>query len=291
MKVEHVLSLKTKLGEGAIWHQELQQLWMVDIEAGKLIGHTPSTGRTLQVSLEQKAGTVVPVNSEELVIALKDGLYKFFINRGQKLKLVDSPEVQFSNHRFNDGKCDPAGRFWVGTMDMNSKPGVAALYRINKDLKWEKMIGGVTVSNGIIWSPEGDLMYYIDTPTQQVMIYPFDPVSGNLGSGKVAIEYPAELGSPDGCTIDQDGMLWIAGWGGACVSRWDPWRGKLLDKVEVPALNVTSCAFGGPSLDELYITTASIGTSKEDLRKYPLAGDLFRIKPGVKGIPANYFKL
>jgi sugar lactone lactonase YvrE len=151
------------------------------------------------------------------------------------------------------------------------------------------MIENVSVSNGIAWSPDSAKMYYIDTPTHEVKEYDYNNVSGEISSPKVAIEISPDLGYPDGMTIDEEGNLWIALWGGSAVGCWNPKTGKLVRKIEVPAKNVTSCAFGDDDLGTLYITTARTGTTDEELKKYPNAGGVFKTVPGVKGVKANYF--
>ncbi len=152
------------------------------------------------------------------------------------------------------------------------------------------MIENVSISNGIVWSLDSDKMYYIDTPTQKVMVYDFNIETGEISNPKIAIEVSSDLGAPDGMTIDEEGNLWIALWGGSAVGCWNPESGELLRTVEVPAKNVTSCAFGGDNLETLYITTARTSTSDEELEKYPNAGGVFKTNPGVKGIKAFFFK-
>ncbi|MNL47740.1 L-arabinolactonase [compost metagenome] len=151
------------------------------------------------------------------------------------------------------------------------------------------MQAGVTTSNGIAWSSDKKTMYYIDTLTQKVVAYIYDDKTGQISAPYEAITVPDSMGKPDGCTMDAEDMIWIALWGGQSVSRWNPQTGELLCKIEVPAKNVTSCAFGGQSLDTLYITTARTSTTEEDLVRYPYSGGVFAVTPGVKGIKANPF--
>ena len=163
------------------------------------------------------------------------------------------------------------------------------LYRLDADSTLHKMIENVSISNGIVWSADKTKMYYIDTPTQKVMAYDYDNETGDISNPKVAVEVSKDLGSPDGMTIDAEGNLWVALWGGSAVGCWNPKTGKLLKMVDVPAKNVTSCAFGGSDLATLFITTARQGTNDKELEKFPNAGGVFKIKPGVKGVKAFFF--
>lgn len=151
------------------------------------------------------------------------------------------------------------------------------------------MVEGVTISNGLAWSRDASTLYYIDTPTRAVAAFDYDRARGTVSGRRVAIEVPETMGSPDGMTIDAEGRLWIAQWDGGCVGRWDPTSGRLLERIPVPARRVTSCAFGGPALEDLYITTARTGLDERSLAEEPLAGGLFRVRPGVAGIPAVPF--
>jgi sugar lactone lactonase YvrE len=284
-----VLNVKAQLGEGAIWNQLENRLWWVDIEKGILHVFNPVDGTDKEYPMGRRVGTVVPTESGKALVALEDGL-NFFDLETSELSFIADPEADLPPIRYNDGKCDPAGRLWVGSMGMeppiNSR---ASLYRLDHDLKINKMLDSITVSNGICWSPDKTKMYYIDTPTMKVRVFDYDDESGNISNEKTAVEIPAGMGGPDGMTIDSEGNLWICLWGGACVGCFDPETGELLRKIDVPAKNVTSCAFGGRELKTLFITTASISMSPEDTARYPLAGNLFTIDLDVKGVPAFFF--
>lgn len=288
-KARMVLDSKATLGEGAIWDHRSGILYWVDIEEGILNLYKPQIGANREIDLGQRVGTVVPVDTGGVLVALQGGIYRLDPGTGKKMKLVH-PEKSLPDNRYNDGKCDPSGRFWVGSMGLNSQKHAGALYRINPDLSWEKMIDSVTISNGIVWSPDTTRMYYIDTPTQKVMAYRFDNRTGQLSDPEIAIEIPDTLGHPDGSTLDAEGMIWIAMWGGHAVTRWNPQTGELLRRIEVPAPNVSSCAFGGKNLETLYITTARAGMDEEQLKKYSHSGGLFKVKPGVRGMRSNCFR-
>lgn len=280
---------QNKLGEGAIWNAATQEFVWIDIEGEAFFISDGNPQSIRKVALDKRIGTIVPDNKGNFVIALENGIYH--IDREtEKLTLLSDPEQALPNNRMNDGKCDPAGRLWVGTMSMKNEGAVGALYRVEADGKTSKMVEPVSISNGIIWSLNHKTMYYIDTSLGNVRAYDYDQVSGDISNERVIIEVPQSMGYPDGMTIDAEGKLWIALWNGHAVSRWDPETGQLLQKIEVPALNVTSCAFGGPDLETLYITSARIATSSEQLETYPEAGGVFTVKPGVKGVPSPLFK-
>lgn len=287
-EVELVLDTRSELGEGAIWNYKTSELMWVNIKGKILNFYHPRTETNREMFTGQMVGTVVPTESGNVLVALKNGIYYFDVNSGSKRQLAN-PETDIPNNRFNDGKCDPAGRLWAGTMSTVGEKQAGALYRFEPDTTIHKMVEDVSISNGIVWSNDKTKMYYIDTPTQQVMAYNYNNETGEISNPKVAVEVPKEIGHPDGMTIDTDGNLWVALWGGSAVGCWNPETGELIRKIEVPAKNVTSCAFGDDDLGTLYITTAREGTSDEELKKWPLAGGVFKIRPGVKGVKAFFF--
>jgi sugar lactone lactonase YvrE len=290
MKTPEVVSDEVaQLGEGALWNPFNNTLLWIDIEGKKLHVFDPKSKLNQSIELNQRIGTVVPINETEVLVALKDGIYQLN-TQTEALKKMADPEPDRTDNRFNDGKCDPNGRFWVGTMSMNGLDNQGALYCVYPDFSVEKKIDSVSISNGIVWSLDKTKMYYIDTPTRKVVEYQYDNATGAISAPRDAIVIPDSLGFPDGSTLDVEGMLWIAMWNGHSLTRWNPQTGELLQRLEVPALNVTSCAFGGENLDVLYITTAFLGMDEDQQAQYPLAGQLFAVKPGVKGVSANFFK-
>lgn len=288
-EVELVLDTKSDLGEGAIWNYKTGELLWVDITAKILNFYHPKLKNNKEMFTGQMIGTVVPAESGKVMVALQNGFYQLDPETGTK-KLITNPEEGIEGNRFNDGKCDPAGRFWAGTMSTLGKRQAGALYRLDPDSSVHKMIDNVGTSNGIVWSPDYTKMYYIDTPTRKVMAWDYDNETGEISNPKTAIEVPEEMGYPDGMTIDEDGNVWIALWSGSAVGCWNPETGELLRTIGVPAKNVTSVAFGDDDLGTLYITTARQGTSDEELEKFPHAGGVFKTRPGVKGVEAFFFK-
>jgi sugar lactone lactonase YvrE len=279
---------RATLGEGAIWSSRDQALYWVDIVNGEVQVFEPATRKARVFPIGQVVGTIVRRRAGGLILALHHGVAAFHLDSGE-LDFITEDVHKSTDHRLNDGKCDPAGRLWVGTIALGAESGTSALYRINSDHSVHRVCAGVTNSNGIAWSLDNSTMYYIDTPTRQISAFDYDVVSGNIRNRRVAITVPEELGYPDGMTIDSQGKLWIALWGGGCVSRWDPISGVLLATLELPVRQVTSCAFGGPDLTDLYVTTARLGMDELTLCEQPLAGALFRFQMDVAGVEAFEF--
>jgi len=278
------------LGEGAYWHHARQELWWIDIENGQLHIFNPTDSSLQTHQMGRRIGTVVPDKKGDAVVALQDGIFRYRFDN-QSLELLAAPEKDKPNNRFNDGKCDPKGRLWAGTMAINASGKNGALYCLEANGKIVKKIDGVGISNGIVWTADASQMYYIDTPTGEVRAYNYDAATGNIRFNRVAVRVPKDAGHPDGMAIDTEDMIWIALWEGGCVMRYNPVTGKPLLKILTPgAWRVTSCAFGGKQLNELYITTASIGLSKEEKQHYPNSGHLFKVTlDTIKGVVMPVF--
>jgi sugar lactone lactonase YvrE len=286
LKADLLLVTNSLLGEGAIWNQEGQRLYWVDIELKRLHCFDPIGLEHESTSFQKKITTIVPTTKGDLLIGMEDGIYKYKRSIDELTLVRSNPENSTTGNRFNDGKCDPSGRFWIGTMGDDES---AALYRLDADYQLHTILTGITNSNGILWSPDKLTMYYIDTPTYEVKAFDFDNNTGQTSNPRVIINIPASMGYPDGATIDSEGMIWIAIWGGYCVSRWNPKTGELLSTIAVPSKNVTSCTFGGANLDTLYITSARDQLSESELLQYPNSGSLFKAQPGSTGIKTNLF--
>lgn len=267
-------------GEGPIWHGD--RLLYVDIETHKIIALTPSSGEEKVWDVGQRVGTVVPRASGGLVWAGDDGFYFLNEETGVSTPIAD-PEPGMPDNRFNDGKCDPAGRFWAGTICL-AKRAEGSLYCLHTDLRVEKKFGPVTNSNGIIWSGDASTMYYIDTPSKKVRAFDFDKDTSAISNERVVWDTSADPSSPDGMTIDSEDRLWIAFCHGAKVVCYDPKSQKVEAQIDFPCVETTACAFGGPDLKDLYITTG-----KKPGLEEPLAGRLFVCRPGVQGVPSHAF--
>lgn len=271
------------LAEGPMWHKERFSCFWVDIESGVLYEYNWQSKNINSWSFDYKLSLVLQAKENEVILALNRSIARFDLTT-EKLEWVVDLESGLPNNRCNDGACDGKGRIWVGTMDMDCKEGAAALYCIGHDGVPEKKLDNITISNGLAWTQDNKTFYYIDTPTQNVQSFSFDENTGNIDFGKTVIQIPKEMGSPDGMAIDEEGMLWIAHYGGFGIFRWDPKTGKLLEKIDLPVPNVTSCAFVGENLDTLLITTARENMREEDLIKYPESGNVFYVEVKVKGV-------
>jgi sugar lactone lactonase YvrE len=269
------------LGEGPVWDAARQEVVWVDIERGLVHRHTPG-GADVSLDVGQPLGCAVPRAGGGYALALRDG-FGLLPAGGGEAQLVAPVEQQRLDTRMNDGGCDSRGRFWAGTMSLVGDTRSAALYRLDADLTVTRMLPGVSISNGLSWSPEGSLMYHVDTPRRRIDVYEFDAVEGAIGARRAAIPVAPEHGRPDGLTVDAEGGIWVALWGGGAVRRFSP-EGSLEEHLPLPVSQVTSCCFGGPDLATLYVTSAARGAEHE-----PLAGSLFACRPGVRGPPATPF--
>ena len=281
ISIEVVGSVVSKWGEGPIWWEGA--LYYVDIEGKKVHCYHPETGAEQSWDVGRRVGTVVPRSRGGLVIAGDDG-FLFLDTQTGDLVPIDDPEPDKADNRFNDGKCSPDGRFFAGTISLIKKAGDARLYRLDPDLTLHEAFGPVTNSNGIVWTRDGKTVYYIDTPRKEVLA--FDYIDGDMENPRSVVSTLSYDSSPDGMSIDEDGNLWIAFCHGACVTCFDPRTGVELRKIDLPCLETTACAFGGPDLSDLYVTT---GIHKSEVEEH--AGRLLRIRGlGVKGLPANAFR-
>ncbi|MFD1315688.1 SMP-30/gluconolactonase/LRE family protein [Namhaeicola litoreus] len=288
-KAELLYQTQAQLGEGAFWDYQNQIFFWVDIEGKQLHYFNPKTSKDNFIEMPSRIGTVVPIEKNKVVVALEDGIYEVDLSNNHIFRFSDI-ESTLTDNRFNDGKCDPAGNLWVGSMHLNQEKGKAKLYKIDSQGNATTMLENVTISNGIVWSSDKKTMYYIDTPTKKIMAYDFDVEAQTISNERVAVEVDEKLGFPDGMAIDENDHLWVGMWNGNAVLCFDPISGKVIDRIEVPAHNVTSCAFGGENLEMLYITSASIDMTETEKKKFPLAGSLFVAKPGVKGVKSTFFK-
>lgn len=288
---EVVVNHTCLLGEGPVWDEVHKRIFWLDILNGEIHQFSFIRNEHQVMKVGQPVGAIALKTNGDLIAAIQHGFADIEMDSNTVRMIVD-PESHLTNNRFNDGKCDPLGRFWAGTMDdVEGKEGAGNLYVLNEDLSVSLKIENVTCSNGLAWSSDRSKFYYIDTPTRQVVAYDYDMESGAIHNKKVIISIPIEEGYPDGMTIDAEGMLWIAHWDGWKVSRWDPTSGNLLNTILLPVARITSCTFGGETLEDLYITSAKVGLSESELEEQPLAGALFVVRNvGVKGVAAIEFQ-
>ena len=289
-----VLSAKSEIGEGPVWDFRRHALYWVDIPKYLVHIYDPATGVDRTINVGQEVGCVCPRRAGGLILGMKGGFATLDIE-SETCRLLFNPENRLPHNRFNDGKCDPMGRFWAGTISTrkNSKgqreKGAGSLYCLYPDMTVRTMATGLTTSNGMAWSPDAKTLYFIDSSDSTVYAFDYDVETGDITNRKALITIPATEGKPDGMTIDEEGMLWIAHWGGGKITRWEPAGARLVKSFKLPVPQVSSCAFGGLHLDELYITSARIGLTEEELKSSPHSGALFRVKPGVKGRPEPVF--
>lgn len=276
------------LGEGPMWHTGRKSFFWVDIDGKAIYEYNYQNGDVQTWQLQQRVSLVVENKNGLLVLGTEHGLLSFDLQT-TIIKPLLNIEKDNSATRSNDGGCDAAGRLWIGTMAKDFTPNAGSLYCIDKDFSISKKISGLTIPNGLVWSLDNKRMYFIDTPTRCVRSFLFNIETGDIQFEKVIIEIDEQIGMPDGMTIDEEGMLWIAHWNGFGVYRWNPLNGKLLDKISLPVPQVSSCVFGGENLDQLFITTARENMSEADLLKYPDSGNVFISETKVKGVPANKF--
>lgn len=284
MKIKVAYQAEDQLGEGPVWSMAEQALYWVDIERPCLQRWLPETGAYMAWTMPSSIGSFALRQQGGMVVALRDGLY-FFDDDGGKLAPICRPEPD-GGTRFNDGKCDRHGRFWAGTMELKTRTPIGALYRLDSDGRCTLMRPNVTCSNGLGWSPDNGTMYYTDSPTRTIFAYDFDPATGSISRERVFAQ-DAE-GFPDGLTVDAAGFVWSAKWDGWKVVRYAP-DGRVEREIPLPVQRPTSCTFGGPELDRLYITTARTGLAVEALAEQPLAGHLLVLETAVKGLPEPMF--
>lgn len=284
MQPEIVSEAKATLGEGPAWDAKTGTLYWLDIAEKRVHIHRPDEDGFIQ--LDEMPGCLAPCKDGALIVAARASILKLEPASGKQTLLASVSEP--ANNRFNDGKCDPVGRFLAGSMNMDEKTASGALYTFD-GTRVSRLLDGLQVSNGLAWSPDGITFYHTDTPTHQVKAYDYDLETGQIANPRMVIEVPKALGWPDGMTSDTHGNLWIAMWSGAQVTRWDPRTGTLLEQVPFPAKHVSSCAFGGEDLNELYVTSARRGLDQADLAAYSASGSLMRVTTRVQGMPTFEF--
>jgi sugar lactone lactonase YvrE len=280
-----VLDAHAEVGEGPAWDAERACLIWIDITGGTVHTYDPATGDARAYDVGQHVGAAVPSGDNGLLLAVRDGIA--LLTTDSEVRMLARIEADRPGNRMNDAKCDPQGRLWAGTMAYDVTPGAGTLYRYTS-AGVSAVLPGVTLSNGLGWSPDGWLMYYIDSDTQRVDGFDFDGATGTVSRRRVIVTIDPADGMPDGMTTDDDGCLWVALWGAGIVRRYTP-DGRLDAEVRLPATQITSCAFGGPDRDTLFITSAAYRLSPDALLSQPHAGALFAAEPGVTGPTANPF--
>jgi len=287
MTVSLALDVKAELGEGPIWDARRQRLLFVDIMRGHVHEFDPVSKGDRVHHVGQPVSAIAPTTGGDWLIATRHGFFHLNPDRGD-VKPVALVEADKPTTRMNDGYCDPRGRFFAGTMSMAHEKNAGSLYRLDPGGRVTTIFTGVTTSNGIDWSPDGRLTYYVDTGTGRVDVCDFDADAGTLSNRRPFVTIPAGRGKPDGMIVDAEGGVWVALWGGGAIDRYLP-DGRLDYTIDLPVTHPTKVAFGGPDLSDLYVTSAWIGVPAEARASQPHAGGLFHCRPGVKGRAATLF--
>jgi len=281
------LDAQAELGEGPMWDPRVGCLYFVDILRGRVHRFDPVPEQVRSYDVGRMVGAVALTESDDLILAVQDGFARLDTRTGA-VRTVATLDAAQPDLRFNDGKCDPAGRLWAGTMALDERRGAGAVYRLDPGGRIHRIFGDVTISNGLDWSDDCATMYYIDSPTRTIDVFDFDLSSGAVGNRRPFVRIPRDEGVPDGMTLDAEGYLWVALWGGGAVHRYAP-DGRRATVIRVPTRYPTSCAFGGADLGDLYITTAHVKLTPQERVEQPQAGGVFVVRPGPKGRPTNRF--
>jgi sugar lactone lactonase YvrE len=285
-----VTNHKSTLGEGPLWDEINERIIWLDILKGRIHFFTPSSEQYDHLDTGQLTGAVTLTSNGALLAAMQNGFYTFDEHTKKGTFLAD-PESHLPDNRFNDGKCDPSGRFWAGTMHVPETETTGNLYMLSTDGQIIHKVSGVGCSNGLAWNSAQDTMYYIDSPTREVVAYHYDAETGDIRNLRTVLTIPEGGGFPDGMTIDSEDKLWVALWDGWKIIRVDPDTGQVIDQIDLPVARITSAAFGGKDFRDLYITSARVGLTEEQLAQQPLAGSLFVVEDvGVRGLPAFRYK-
>ena len=269
---------KSVLGEAPVWDAVAAKLNWVDCDQRQMFRLDPETGEIRTFGLAGQPGSYAFCDDGRILIAYRTGLALVNIESSAQ-QVIETPMVDFATTRFNDGACDRAGRFWLGTMHKGMSEPVGALYRVDPDLSIRQMAGDVTVSNGIAFSPDDKIMYHTDSRPAVIYAYDFDLQSGTISNRRVFADFGGRQERPDGCTVDRDGNLWTAMLGGGRVAVLNP-KGEEIRSVPLPATRPTSVCFGGRDLDTLYVTSMTFSLSEEELAAQPDAGNVFAF-PGI----------
>jgi sugar lactone lactonase YvrE len=285
--VELVLDAKAELGEGPVWDDRRGELWWVDLTGHQLHRWHPAGTDQIVVDSGENLASLALTEQGGVVFAVDQRLARLSADGTATTLVTLGDEILGSV--LNDSGCDPSGNLWIGISTLDEAPGAGCLRSVTPELRVRTVLGGLTIPNGIDWSPDGSTVYFVDSPTRRVDAFRFDG-SGSLGRRSLLAEVRPEEGIPDGLTVDAEGGIWVAFWDGWSVRRYLP-NGVLDVLIEVPVAKVTSCALGGPRLTDLYITTASCELSAADKRTQPAAGGLFRASVEVPGLPARRFPL
>lgn len=285
--VRCVIPASTFLGEGPHWSERDKKLYFVDILAPAVYAGDTVKGTYVSMPVPELVGFIIPRTRGGFVTAMHGEIRGIDLPSGS-ITTISHPEADRPGNRFNDGKCDRRGRLWAGSLAIDTAPDQGRLWRLDPDGRAFEMDRGFHVSNGMGWSPDDKTFYFADTAKQLIYAYDFDIDSGSIANRRVFISVPESEGKPDGLTVDAEGFVWAAHWDGWCVTRYDP-DGKVDRVINLPVPRPTSCVFGGPDMQTLFVTTARIRLSAAQLTEAPLSGSIFAIDTGIKGLQDPMF--
>jgi L-arabinonolactonase len=284
--IEPVCDLTCDLGESPLWSVQEQRLYWVDITQRRIYRLDPSTGKLETVVVARMPAAIALHRPGSLLVAYRTGIAVLDLATGSETELPNA--IDFGKERFNDGKTDRRGRFFVGTMDRKMEERIGGLYRVDAERKVVRVHDDVQLSNGIAWSPDNRTMYHCDSRPGHVFAYDYDVDSGTPSNRRIHIDLATKDHGADGCTVDAEGFLWLAEVGSGHVGRYAP-DGRRVGEIQVPAKRVASVMFGGKNLDTLYIITLRYNVATVDLQLQPLAGRMFATRPGVTGLPETHY--
>lgn len=285
-QIECVLDAAAQVGESPLWSVADQKLWWCDIDGCVLHRFDPLTGRDEIWQMPAEPGCMALAEDGALIVALRNGLHHFAPQTGV-LTLLTAPDYPQGTTRFNDGRCDARGRFWVGTLYAPRDSQQAALYAYD-GIVLRQQVSHLTVANGLAFSPDGRTAYLADSPARQIDCFDFDLQAGLLTRRRLFQRFAVEEGRPDGAAVDADGNYWIALYAGGALLQIAP-DGTRLRRLDLPVRRPTMLAFGGAALDEIYVTTARAGADAVELAAYPQSGALLRLRIGVRGRAEPHF--
>jgi len=282
-----VLDIKASLGECPVWSARERVLYWVDINAPSLNRFDPATGRNVAMPMPESIGSFALRAAGGFVVALRGGIWLARADGTLDRKVVDAP-YDPAHHRFNDGRCDPQGRFFAGTMNEQRDACTAELLRIDADYTMTPILTDVMISNGLAWSPDGRTMYHADTPTHVIRAFDYDAATGTPSRPRVFAQWDGETDRPDGGAVDSAGNYWTAFYRGGKVLQLSP-RGETLAEYPIPAMCPTMCAFGGPGFTTLYVTSARQMREPDELERLPQSGGIFAMNVAMPGLPEPVF--
>lgn len=277
------------LGECPVWDAQQNLLYWVDILSGNLFQYNPITKNRVVHDIGEHIGSFALREKGGAVLALQSG-FAFYSFESNQIERITNPESHYPNHRFNDGKCDPSGRFWAGTLSYQVNENTGSLYTLNSNLKTVVRLKNLTISNGMAWDTRKKVFYFIDSPDRTIYKFDYNLQTGEIENRSEFFIFSSENALPDGMTIDAEGHLWVALFNGFKVVRIHSDSAQIIFEVSLPVPQVTSCTFGGSGLNELYITTAREHMSEKDIEENPLSGCLFKADVPFRGLPPMRFK-